>query len=54
VPITVRANYEGGVLKPTGPLPLKEHEKVGIPVHVGPTWFERTAGMMPCADPQLI
>lgn len=31
--ITVEVVYEDGVLKPTEPLPLKEHEKVPITVH---------------------
>jgi predicted DNA-binding antitoxin AbrB/MazE fold protein len=32
--ITVEATYENGVLKPAKPLPLKEHDKVQITVHV--------------------
>jgi predicted DNA-binding antitoxin AbrB/MazE fold protein len=32
MPITVEAVYEGGVLKPAQPLPLKEHEKVRLTV----------------------
>ena len=31
--ITVEAIYENGILKPAGPLPLKEHEKVQITVY---------------------
>jgi predicted DNA-binding antitoxin AbrB/MazE fold protein len=31
--ITVEAVYENGVLKPTQPLPLKEHENVRVTVH---------------------
>jgi predicted DNA-binding antitoxin AbrB/MazE fold protein len=31
--ITVEAIYEGGVLKPIRPLPLKEHATVQITVH---------------------
>ena len=31
--ITVEAIYENGVLKPSQPLPLKEHEKVKVTVH---------------------
>lgn len=31
--ITVEAIYENGVLKPSQPLPLKEHEKVRVSVH---------------------
>ncbi len=30
--LTVEAVYEDGVLKPTAPLPLKEHEQVEITV----------------------
>ena len=30
--ITIEATYEDGVLKPTQPLPLKEHEKVQVTV----------------------
>jgi predicted DNA-binding antitoxin AbrB/MazE fold protein len=32
MPITVEAVYENGVLKPTQPLPFKEHERVSITV----------------------
>jgi predicted DNA-binding antitoxin AbrB/MazE fold protein len=52
--LTVDAVYENGVLKPARPLPLKEHERVTITVHPGPTWVEQTAGLIPCTDPQLI
>lgn len=31
--ITVDAVYEDGVLKPSEPLPLQEHEKVRLSVH---------------------
>jgi predicted DNA-binding antitoxin AbrB/MazE fold protein len=44
--ITVEAVYEGGVLRPTQPLPLKEHERVRFVIESDPTWVERTAGMM--------
>jgi predicted DNA-binding antitoxin AbrB/MazE fold protein len=46
MPLTVEATYENGMLKLSQPLPLKEHEKVQVTVHAGPTWAERTAGMM--------
>jgi predicted DNA-binding antitoxin AbrB/MazE fold protein len=46
MPLTVDAIYENGVLKPTHPLPLKEHEKVRIRIETPITWAERTAGMM--------
>ncbi len=52
--LTVEAIYENGVLKPTQPLPLSEHEKVTVTVHARPNWVEETAGLIPCTDPQLI
>jgi predicted DNA-binding antitoxin AbrB/MazE fold protein len=33
--LTIEAIYENGVLKPSQPLPLKEHEKVRITVEQG-------------------
>jgi hypothetical protein len=44
--ITVEAVYEYGLLKPTAPLPLKEHETVRITVHTptGRAW--QTHGLM--------
>ncbi len=44
--LTVEAVYENGVLKPTQPLPLKEHEKVRVTVEPQTTWADRTAGML--------
>ena len=44
--ITIEAVYENGVLKPASPLPLKEQERVRVVIESGPTWVERTAGMM--------
>jgi predicted DNA-binding antitoxin AbrB/MazE fold protein len=32
MPLTIEAIYENGVLKPTEPLPFKEHEKVTVTV----------------------
>jgi predicted DNA-binding antitoxin AbrB/MazE fold protein len=55
--ITVEAVYENGVLKPTQPLPLKEHEKVRIHVETVPEAVHRvrqSAGLIPCADQALI
>jgi predicted DNA-binding antitoxin AbrB/MazE fold protein len=46
MPLTVSAIYEGGVLKPTEPLPLQEGEKVRIAIEPELTWAERTAGML--------
>jgi predicted DNA-binding antitoxin AbrB/MazE fold protein len=55
MPITVEAIYENGVLKPTGPLPLQEHEKVRLTIEPELTWAERTAGMLPwTGDPEVL
>lgn len=56
--ITVEAVYENGALKLERPLPLQEHAKVKVTVHVAITRAESTqgaaAGIIPCTDPQLI
>jgi predicted DNA-binding antitoxin AbrB/MazE fold protein len=44
--ITVEAVYENGVLKPSEPLPLKEHEKVRITIEPKLSWVDRTAGII--------
>ncbi len=44
--ITVEATYENGVLKPVGPLPLKEHDKVRITIHPQVSRARQTAGLM--------
>jgi predicted DNA-binding antitoxin AbrB/MazE fold protein len=55
MPLTFEAIYENGVLKPTQPLPLKEHEKVRITVEPELTWAERTAGMLRwTGDPEVL
>jgi predicted DNA-binding antitoxin AbrB/MazE fold protein len=46
MPLTVEATYEDGTLKLSQPLPLREHQKVQVTVHIGPTWAEQTAGML--------
>jgi len=38
--ITFEAVYENGVLKPTQPLALKEHEKVRVTVETELSWVE--------------
>ncbi len=44
MPLTVEAIYENGVLKPTQPLPLREHEKVRVTVEPArPPIWERIA-----------
>jgi predicted DNA-binding antitoxin AbrB/MazE fold protein len=44
--LTVEAIYENGVLKPTQPLPLKEHEKVHIIVKPATSRVRQTAGLI--------
>lgn len=44
--ITVEAVYENGVLKPSQPLPLKEHEKVRITVRSPAELVENSAGIV--------
>ncbi|HKB01788.1 MAG TPA: antitoxin family protein [Gemmataceae bacterium] len=44
--LTVEATYENGVLKPTEPLPLKEHQKVQVTIQPTTDWVEETAGII--------
>jgi predicted DNA-binding antitoxin AbrB/MazE fold protein len=44
--LTVEATYENGVLKPSQPLPFKEHERVEIIVKSRASWVEETAGII--------
>ncbi|HZT83728.1 MAG TPA: antitoxin family protein [Gemmataceae bacterium] len=46
MPITVETVCEGGVLKPVGPLPLKEHERVEVAVRPKASWVEETYGLL--------
>ena len=43
----VEATYENGVLKPTQPLPLKEHEMVTLTIQPAISVARQTAGMVP-------
>jgi predicted DNA-binding antitoxin AbrB/MazE fold protein len=53
--LTVEAIYEDGVLKPTQPLPFREHEKVQITVHAGVSRARQTAGLVRwTGDPALL
>jgi predicted DNA-binding antitoxin AbrB/MazE fold protein len=45
MPITIEATYEGGVLKPSEPLPLREHEKVTVTIEPKSSWVEETYGI---------
>jgi predicted DNA-binding antitoxin AbrB/MazE fold protein len=44
--ITIEAIYENGVLKPTQPLPLREHETVQVTVQLKPSVARESAGML--------
>jgi len=44
--ITIKAVYEGGVLKPEEPLPLAEGNRVSITVYIGPSHAEQSAGLV--------
>jgi predicted DNA-binding antitoxin AbrB/MazE fold protein len=44
--MTIEAIYEDGVLKPSRPLPLEEHETVRITIEPQRSWAERTAGIL--------
>ena len=46
MPMTIEAVYEDGVLKPSRPLPLEEHETVRITIEPQRSWAERTAGIL--------
>ncbi len=53
--LTIEAIYENGVLKPTEPLPLREHEKVQITVQTAISRARQTAGLLRwTGDPALL
>lgn len=53
--LSIDATYEDGVLKPAGPLPLAEHQRVRVTVQVQKSWAERTAGMIKwTGDPETL
>ena len=52
--MTVEAIYENGVLRPTAPLPLKDHEKVPITIESAENWVKASAGLIRCTDPKVI
>jgi predicted DNA-binding antitoxin AbrB/MazE fold protein len=45
--ITIDATYEDGVLKPSSPLPFKEHEMVRVTLVPKISLARQTAGMIP-------
>jgi predicted DNA-binding antitoxin AbrB/MazE fold protein len=42
----VDATFENGVLKLKAPLPLADGQRVRVKFHTGPSWAQRTYGMM--------
>ena len=46
MPLTIEAIFEDGVLKPTEPLPLAEHERVQVTIHAEPSLARQTAGLL--------
>ena len=53
--LSIEAIYENGVLKPSQPLPLMEHETVRITIVPQLSWAERTAGLLKwTGDPEIL
>jgi predicted DNA-binding antitoxin AbrB/MazE fold protein len=44
--LTIEATYENGVLRPAGPLPLKESQKVRVTVETHPADILQAYGIM--------
>jgi predicted DNA-binding antitoxin AbrB/MazE fold protein len=51
---TIEAIFEDGVLKPLGPLKLKEHGKVRITLEEGESVARATSGMLSGLDDSII
>jgi len=51
---TIEAIFEDGVLKPLGPLKLKEHGKVRITLEEGESIVRATSGMLSGLDDSII
>ncbi len=49
--ISVKATYENGMLKLAEPLPLAEQETVSVMVFIGPSFAERSAGLLKWTGP---
>jgi predicted DNA-binding antitoxin AbrB/MazE fold protein len=55
MPLTVEAVYENGVLRPTQPLPLQEHQTVRVTIEPELSWAEQTAGLLQwTGDPEIL
>jgi predicted DNA-binding antitoxin AbrB/MazE fold protein len=46
MPLTFEAIYENGVLKPVGPLPLQEQERVTVTIQPKLNWVQETYGIL--------
>ncbi|MGH7171576.1 MAG: antitoxin family protein, partial [Gemmataceae bacterium] len=44
--LTIEAIYENGVLKPTQPLPLKEHDRVQLTIETPPLDILQAQGIL--------
>jgi predicted DNA-binding antitoxin AbrB/MazE fold protein len=44
--LTINATYENGVLKPSMPLPLKDHEEVRITIEPAQNLVEQSYGII--------
>ena len=44
--LTIEAVYENGVLKPSQPLPFREHETVRVTVSSASNWVQESAGIL--------
>jgi predicted DNA-binding antitoxin AbrB/MazE fold protein len=53
--LEIEGIYEGGVLKPDEPLPLKDHERVVITVRPKASRIRQSAGLIRWAgDPEVL
>jgi predicted DNA-binding antitoxin AbrB/MazE fold protein len=44
--LSIEALYENGVLKPSQPLPLQEHQRVRLTLETEPDWVDKTYGLV--------
>src|SRR5262245_58990118 len=49
--VLIKAVYENGVLKPEGPLPVAEGERVSVLVFIGPSRAEQSYGLLKWTGP---
>jgi predicted DNA-binding antitoxin AbrB/MazE fold protein len=53
--LEIEGTYEGGVLKPDEPLPLKDHERVVITVRPKTSRIRQSAGLIRwTGDPEVL